>query len=129
MKDVQEFVAIYGRLHGAPPDMELPLQEVWKQLQAFSLQDPLSFYELALVISLPKLRYVPAATWRDRITGRGLASLGLERGNKVFEPHDLVSELFARYLLPPPPVIVQEPMGVVRHLDRSKARSKRKNKK
>lgn len=109
MEDVVQFIGYYTRLQESPPNMELPLQEVWKQLQEFAKRDPLSFYELVMIVD-PKMPYTPGATWHDRIVAQGLATVVKdERGKPTLEIHDLVDVLFRRYLTPPEPEITARP--------------------
>lgn len=118
-EDIRDFVEAHQRMQAIPPKLPACLDEVWKQLQKFSMEDPLSFYELALsiqaMLTFPKAhadegrdakkiaQLVPASPWRERIIFRGFASFEEPPKGDGFVIHDLVHSLFAEHILPPKP--------------------------
>lgn len=156
MKDIRDFVEIHGRMQGAPPDLPACLQEVWKRLQRFSMEDPLSFYELAISVRAmftytsahkkleeeadgvrrPAL-VVPLSPWRERIVSQGFASQGDgDTAHQHFEVHEVVRALFEDHLIPkpppreatPPPVmpVARKPARVAKFTLKKKTRQKKK---
>jgi hypothetical protein len=132
-EDVRYFVEAHKRLQGSPPKLPACLEEVWKKLQKFSMDDPLSFYELTTAVqamfTFPKAhrtgeepesrrvaKVVPARPWRDLIIAQGFASFDESKREAQSEGelviHDLVYNIFAEHILAPRPDPV--PPGIPR---------------